>query len=211
MEVSTNMEEWKIIPNVSACYEVSTKGNIRKRNGKTCKLLNKQRSGKSSARVSIQGKQYVIARLVAETFIPNPENKPYVVHRSKDLKDDSVDNLIWCTSIERSRYIMQHNPLQMGNLVYCKELDVLFASLTCASIILRIPINTIESAIKLDKSCFGYHLSKYPLDDSIDMDKILCVSHKDITELLDYIESVDGLDRYLKQLCEASKQGFKST
>lgn len=50
---------------------------------------------------SSMGKQYRVHRLIAETFIPNPENKPTVDHINRDRTDNSLGNLRWATLSEQ--------------------------------------------------------------------------------------------------------------
>lgn len=47
-------------------------------------------------------KQYKVHDLVAETFIPNPDNKKYVHHIDKNKLNNSVSNLMWVTKEEHS-------------------------------------------------------------------------------------------------------------
>lgn len=43
-----------------------------------------------------------IHRLIAETFIPNPENKPTVDHINGNRKDNRIENLRWATYSEQN-------------------------------------------------------------------------------------------------------------
>lgn len=51
--------------------------------------------------IRIKKKSYFVHRLVAETFIPNPENKPTVDHINRDTTDNRLLNLRWATYSEQ--------------------------------------------------------------------------------------------------------------
>ena len=42
-------------------------------------------------------KSFYVHRLLAETFIPNPDNLPQVNHKDENKLNNSLDNLEWCT------------------------------------------------------------------------------------------------------------------
>lgn len=46
---------------------------------------------------SNERKSYTVHRLVANAFIPNPDNLPFVDHKDRDKTNNNVDNLRWCS------------------------------------------------------------------------------------------------------------------
>lgn len=54
-------------------------------------------------RIGYNYKIYLVHRLVAETWIPNPENKPYIDHISRCRNDNRCENLRWATKSENQR------------------------------------------------------------------------------------------------------------
>ena len=59
--------------------------------------------------VSVNGKYFRVHRLVAETFIPNPDNKPFVDHINRVRDDNRVENLRWVTRSENQRNTAEYD------------------------------------------------------------------------------------------------------
>ena len=105
------MEEeiWKPIKDFEGYYEVSNIGRVRslnyKRTGKE-KILKNIEDYKGYLEVGLtkngKRKQFKVHRLVAEAFIPNPENKPCIDHINTVKSDNRVENLRWVTYKENS-------------------------------------------------------------------------------------------------------------
>lgn len=51
-----------------------------------------------------KGKSELVHRLVAQAFIPNPDNLPFINHKDENPSNNHVDNLEWCTNYYNSNY-----------------------------------------------------------------------------------------------------------
>ncbi len=126
------MELWKDIKGYEGKYQISSYGRVKslaritKNNHKIPeRILNTttRLTKDGYCRVTLIGKKsrthdYRVHRLVAEAFIPNPNNKSTVNHIDGNKKNNHVDNLEWNTREENMQHAYKHKlkKAMQGNL-----------------------------------------------------------------------------------------------
>ena len=93
------MENWKTIEKHSN-YAVSDESEIK--NLTTGHILKKHDHPKGYDQVYFDGQTFLVHKLVADAFIPNPENKPCVDHIDGNKKNNVASNLRWVTYHENN-------------------------------------------------------------------------------------------------------------
>lgn len=157
-------EIWKEVPGVGGGFFASNFGRIRSidtevpttgcrrpgrgegPNTRICKgrlLTCRSLSRKGYCRINLKGTIYLWHRIIAITFLDNPEGKPQVNHKDGDKTNNRADNLEWCTNMENRTHAVE-NGLQAvgeksGNNIL-KEIEVLSI---VEQLILGVPLVTL--------------------------------------------------------------------
>lgn len=99
-------EEWRDVKGYEGRYSVSNLGEVYSLLTNKCLKHGRNNRGYTFVALCMNGKvkQYLVHRLVAEAFIPNPLNLPEVNHKDETYTNNCVDNLEWCTSRYNCQY-----------------------------------------------------------------------------------------------------------
>lgn len=129
------MEEiWKDIKGFEGCYQISNYGRVKslcRRRRKNDKILKALLSSRDYLQINLHKNgemfKYLIHRLVAEAFIPNPNNYPVVNHKDENKQNNCITNLEWCNTEYNNNYgtridkVSQNNSFAKIILQYSKE------------------------------------------------------------------------------------------
>jgi hypothetical protein len=125
----TQVEIWVPIKGYEDCYEISSRGRIRSYDRVVARTRNGPRTYKGQIRNSSRhshgyrsvglwkngkGKQFLIHRLVAQHFIPNPDTLPDINHIDGVKTNNAWSNLQWCTKSQNTRHGYDNNLIPSG-------------------------------------------------------------------------------------------------
>lgn len=176
-------EIWKDVKDFEGHYQVSNFGRLRSldrkiifKNGRVCLYKGKIRKlNKSDNGYIVVGlfnkcnyRMVTLHRLIAETFIPNPDNLPEVNHKDENRLNNNVDNLEWCThkynneyshTMEKAYISKRKSVLQIDK--YTNEIIAKFNSLTDAMNKTGIHKSYISHCCRGDNKTAGGYIWKF--------------------------------------------------
>lgn len=107
-------EIWKDIKGYENLYQVSNLGRIksfRQWKRASCPdefILKNTIANNGYCQVTLykntKRKKFLVHRLVANAFIPNPQNLPHINHKDENRTNNNADNLEWCTPLYNNCY-----------------------------------------------------------------------------------------------------------
>lgn len=171
-------EDWKDIEGFEGSYQVSNKGNVRRINSLRMKCdievhILKPHKCKSNGYLTValskNGKRYhkTIHRLVANEFLPNPQNLPCINHKDETKTNNNVCNLEWCTYKYNANYgtlqfRRSFNSINKGRSILIEKRDTngvlleTFPSIAEVARKLGYDSAHISHSIKNNKLAYGY-------------------------------------------------------
>lgn len=117
------------------------------------------RAGNVYKYISIRGKAYEVHRLVAELFLPNPDNCRFVCHKNNDTLKNDADNLVWVNvnqALQKKFDAVANGDYVAGHRCTCIETQETYSSIREASDKLNIPYHKLRLAVLSNRTIDGH-------------------------------------------------------
>lgn len=166
-------EKWKDIPNYEGLYQISNFGRVksfRKSTKYRCQseyILKPYVPQHGYEVVTLYDKstkhKFLVHRLVATAFLPNPDNLPQINHKDENKRNNNVTNLEWCTAEYNNAYgtarlrASDTASLPIEQLAYDGKVIAIYRSTRIASELLGIKRGTLKSSIDKHSQLKGYY------------------------------------------------------
>lgn len=161
-------EIWKDVEGYENLYQVSNLGRVKALGNGICnskeKILKAAKDAGGYLRIALSkyGKKkfYMVHRLVASAFIPNPYSLPQVNHRDEDKTNNTIQNLEWCSAKYNSNYGTRTQRISdfFSKSVICVETGKIYHSLMQIEREMGFSCSNLSNVCNgKRKTCGGFH------------------------------------------------------
>lgn len=162
---------WRDIEEFNGAYQVSDDGQVR--NAKSGIILCQKYAGGSiqypivvlcngSAKTRGDKPKYVrryVHRLVADAFVPNPNNKPEVNHIDSNPNNNTAQNLEWVTRTENMRHAIKYGNGTKTRKKVVRDDGVVYESITKAANAMNYDISAMSKACRFGNRVRGHYFA----------------------------------------------------
>lgn len=119
-------EIWKDIKGYEGLYQVSNLGKVKSLRKNRMLTIQKNRGGYNYITLSFKGysKIMTIHRLVAQAFVPNPNNYAYINHKDENKENNMWTNLEWCTHKYNCNYGTRNERKAKKKMISINQYDL---------------------------------------------------------------------------------------